>query len=358
MNVKLKFAAYVILIVLAIWFLRQFHLNYSSIGQPAAAPATNTAAGLAPTPKPRPTNHAPPPPAPGIATNQSTNNPAGTNAAAGSNAVEQPALPEAPPAGPAAGNSAEAAVPPDTGPSPADSTTPGNTVGNLVRLVGTLIVLGVLIVYDLTHYLGSRATDYLFSDLGEGMRDPEYERAEQVWVNGKPLEAIQMMRDYLQKNPREQFVALRIAEIYEKDLRNYVAASLEYEEVLRKRLPAERWGWAAIHLCNIYSRLGKQDKKKELLERIAREYPKTAAAKKARHSLHLPEPQEEERAAPAAELPEPVEEPSEEKVFDLDEMIAGTDEETAAPPPQAAPETPSPAQPPRTKLPPGFRKKE
>jgi hypothetical protein len=169
-----------------------------------------------------------------------------------------------------------------------------------------------------------------------------------------------MMREYLQKNPREQFVALRIAEIYEKDLRNYVAASLEYEEVLRKRIPAERWGWAAIHLCNIYARMGKQDKRKELLERIAREYPQTGAAKKARHILHLPEPDEEEKAAPAAAPPEPAAEPdeAEEKVFDLDEMIAGTDEETAAPPPEAAPETPSPAQPPKPKLPPGFRKKE
>ena len=353
MNVKLKLAAYVILVVMAIWFLRQFHHNYSSIGQPAAAPATNTVPGLAPAPKRGRTNQAAPPPAPGIASNQSANNPAGTNTAAGSNTVEQPVAPEAPQASPAAGNSAEAAAPPDT------TTTPGSTVGNLVRLVGTLIVLGVLIVYDLTHYLGSRATDYLFSDLGEGSRDPEYERAEQVWVNGKPLEAIQMMREYLQKNPREQFVALRIAEIYEKDLRNDVAASLEYEEVLRKRIPAERWGWAAIHLCNIYARMGKQDKRKELLERIATEYPKTGAAKKARHILHLPEP-EEEKAAPAAEPPEPVAEPdeAEEKVFDLDEMIAGTEEETVAPPPEAAREKPSPAQPPKPKLPPGFRKKE
>jgi hypothetical protein len=34
------------------------------------------------------------------------------------------------------------------------------------------------------------------------MRDPEYERAEQTWVDGKPLEAIEMMREYLKRNPR------------------------------------------------------------------------------------------------------------------------------------------------------------
>ena len=89
-----------------------------------------------------------------------------------------------------------------------------------------------------------------------------------------------MMREYLKKNPREQYVALRIAEIYEKDLGNHVAASMEYEEILKKRLPAERWGWAAIHLCNIYAKMGQQEKVGALLEKIARDYPKPAPAEK------------------------------------------------------------------------------
>jgi len=99
--------------------------------------------------------------------------------------------------------------------------------------VGALIGLGLLIAYDVTHFIGSRATSYVFDDLGDGMRDPEYERAEQTWVNGKPLEAIEMMREYLQKNPREQFVAMRIAEIYEKDLHNLVAASMNTRKFSR-----------------------------------------------------------------------------------------------------------------------------
>ena len=153
------------------------------------------------------------------------------------------------------------------------------------------------------------------------------------------------------------YVALRIAEIYEKDLHHYVAASLEYEEVLKKRLPAERWGWAAIHLCNIYSRMGQQEKMAALLQRIARDYPKTGAAKKARHALGLPEPEEDAV---------PIEEPEEEilmdergepiNVFDLDKAIAATDEEAASPPPQPAPQRP-PEVPSKPSLPPGFRPK-
>ncbi len=101
-----------------------------------------------------------------------------------------------------------------------------------------------------------------------------------------------MLRDYLKKNPRELHAALRIAEIYEKDLKNYLAAALEYEEVLKHKLPPERWGWAAIHLCNLYSKLNHQDKTLNLLHRIVNEYPKTAAAKKARTRLGLAEPEE------------------------------------------------------------------
>jgi hypothetical protein len=99
------------------------------------------------------------------------------------------------------------------------------------------------------------------------------------------------MRTYLNKHPREQYVALRIAEIYETNLQNYLAAALEYEEVLKKKLPAERWGWAAIHLANLYS--GKLDKIPEataLLHRIIEEYSQTAAAKKARERLGIPDP--------------------------------------------------------------------
>ena len=43
-------------------------------------------------------------------------------------------------------------------------------------------------------------------------------------------------REYLNKHPREQYVALRIAEIYEENLNNPLAAALEYEEVLKKTM--------------------------------------------------------------------------------------------------------------------------
>jgi len=205
------------------------------------------------------------------------------------------------------------------------------TSGNMGRMTAygiamffTLIALAVMIGHDVSRYLAHRVEDFIFNDNLEGVKNPEYEEAEGVWASGQHLEAIQLMRDYLKRHPREQYVALRIAEIYETDLRNYLAAALEYEEVLKKRLPAERWGWAAIHLANLYTgKLNKSEEAAALLRRIADEYGKTAAARKARERLGLPEP--------VAEVVTPAPEPE--------------------PEPQNKPETPA------SNLPPGFRPK-
>jgi hypothetical protein len=101
-----------------------------------------------------------------------------------------------------------------------------------------------------------------------------------------------------------------------------VAAALEYEEILKKHLSPERWGWTAVHLSNLYSgKLNKTAEAEVLLRRIITEYPQTAAAKKARERLGEPEP--------VIEAPLPPEQP--------------TDSDKSSSPP--------------SKLPPGFRPK-
>jgi hypothetical protein len=57
--------------------------------------------------------------------------------------------------------------------------------------------------------------------------------------------------------------------------------------VLKHNLPRERWGWAAIHLCNLYLKLGQPDKTMTLLRRVDAEYGETQAAEKARKRLAL-----------------------------------------------------------------------
>jgi TolA-binding protein len=145
--------------------------------------------------------------------------------------------------------------------------------------------LAALLAYDISQFFARKAEETLFADDGTPA-DPEYEQAEELWKDGKYLDALNAMRSYLKKHPREQFVALRIAEIYEENLNNPLAAALEYEEVLKKKLPPERWGWAAIHLANLYSgKLNQSEKSIALLHRIDAEYGQTPAAKKARERL-------------------------------------------------------------------------
>ena len=189
-------------------------------------------------------------------------------------------------------------------------------------MVLSLIGLGLLVAHDVSGLVGTRALKTLYNEEGEGIASPDYEKAEEEWAKGNLLEAIQLMRDYLKQNPREQHVALRIAEIYEKDLENYLAAALEYEEVLKQKLPPERWGWAAVHLCNLYtSKLNQPAKGVALLQRIVAEHGETAAADKARKRL--------------AQLEE-------------DGLVPPSVPETAAPPPDAQ----------TANLPPGFAPKK
>lgn len=182
---------------------------------------------------------------------------------------------------------------PNASPSPSSPTpvAQGKKGSKLGLYIGCFLVclvgFGGLVGHGISVYLGQRTLKTIYNDEGDGMSDPEYEQAEQEWANGNHLDAIRLMREYLLKNPREQHVALRIAEIYEKDLKNPLASALEYEEILTKKLSPERWGWAAIHLCNLYYKLNKPDKALALLRRLDSEYGQTAAAEKARKRLAL-----------------------------------------------------------------------
>jgi TolA-binding protein len=294
MNPKLRLLLYVVMLGCMAAFGVGLYATYHAPKTPVSPPKSTNAVALA-------------------IPAASTNLPAATNAAALTNKTAQ-------------------AVAPATASDDDDvETLRRRTSGNMGRMTAygiamffTLIGLAVMIGHDVSRYLAHRVEDFIFNDNLEGVKDPEYEEAERVWASGQHLDAIQLMRDYLKRHPREQYVALRIAEIYETDLRNYLAAALEYEEVLKKRLPAERWGWAAIHLANLYSgKLNKTEEAAALLRRIAEEYGQTAAAKKARERLGI--------AEPVAEVVAPAPEPE--------------------PEPQSKPESPA------SNLPPGFRPK-
>ena len=196
------------------------------------------------------------------------------------------------------------AAPAANPPQPAGRSVMSRMMGAGGLFILTMVAFCLMVARDISHFVASRGERFLYVD--EGLKTPEYEQAEQVWADGNFLEAIQRLRDILKKNPREQYVALRIAEIYEKDLQNHLAAALEYEEVLKHKLEPEQWGWAAIHLCNLYSKLNQEGKTIALLKRIAAEYGQVTAAKKARERLEQIKPapvEEAKEEQPASNLP-------------------------------------------------------
>ena len=271
MKLPIRVGLYVVLVMLMGYSLTQFRKAYSSQGgvRHDSALGGEEATETAPSPS------APVEPQ-GIGTNSASAVAVSVTNAPSTNPVPVVAATNAP--GPA----------PKT---PAKEKSTGS-VPSLGLFVVSLLGLGGLVAWDVARAMGDRASKGMMAEDWLERKDPEYEKAEEVWANGQHLEAIALMREYLARNPKEQHVAIRIAEIYEKDLGNSLAAALELEEVLRKKLPREKWGWTAVRLSNLYSgRLNQSDKALQILERIVNEYPETGAAKKARQRLGLPEPE-------------------------------------------------------------------
>lgn len=158
----------------------------------------------------------------------------------------------------------------------------GKLFKNGFGFVLSLILFGILVARDVTEAIGNRVGAALYTDQAPQLKSQLYEEGEELWKKGDYLGAIETFREYLKKHPREIYALRRIAEIYEKDLNNPLAAALEYEGILKHPLPSHRWAWTALHLHNIYvSKLERKDDAIELLKRVATEHPETEGAQKA-----------------------------------------------------------------------------
>lgn len=297
MNRAVKVVLYLLLAVAAVFFFNRFRTAYSKVETMGPAELRQEVAGT----------NAPSEAALAATTNSAAMS-ASTNAVAGAEAAASAAAvtTNAAPASAASGKPKVEKPSPET-PEKKDPSKPFVFLGLFVLCLAGVGALGA---WDVAQYFGNRVERELTAEDFVLPTDAAYEAAEEEWAKGNHLDAINLMREYLKKNPVEQHVAIRIAEIYEKDLNNYLAAVLELEEVLNHKLPREKWGWTAIHLANLYSgKLNQTSKALGVLKRIVDHYPDTAAAKKARQRLGLPEP-EEALSTAAAEESEPAEEDS------------------------------------------------
>jgi TolA-binding protein len=268
MNLPWRIAAYVVLAVAAVFFTQRFFASVNRDMQRVAARyATADAEPNAPEAATGGTNEA------ATAADASTT----TNVAG----VGAPAAPATPPVA----HSNRTA--PAASPAPAEG---GSRKGLYAALaLFSVVSLGLMVGREVSAYIGHRVQREIYGEASEPVGDSEYDEAERVWADGDHLEAIRLLREFLNRKPNKLHAAFRIAEIYEKDLGNHLAAALEYEEILKHRFDRQRWAWAAIHLVNLYNRLGQSEKADALLHRVAEDYGDTEAAAKARQRLGLPE---------------------------------------------------------------------
>jgi len=164
-----------------------------------------------------------------------------------------------------------------------------------IRVIGNGIAFAVLLVvsgFGFAHHAG----DFLRFDLGQKVETVEeitserelYEKAEYLVLKGKHLEAIELLRKVLEMDPNHFEAQLRIAEIYDRNLENYQVAVGEYELALKHDFNPERWSWAAVRLCNLYSgKMGDTNRAIRLMREIADKYPHTGGAAKVRKRLAM-----------------------------------------------------------------------
>jgi hypothetical protein len=156
---------------------------------------------------------------------------------------------------------------------------------SLGLLVVSSIAFLVLCVFEIRKFVTGGAEKWILQLAASTGPIAELEEAEKLRAAGRPLDAIGLIREYLQTHPYELHVMARIAEIYRYDLNNDLAAALEYEELLKHRLPDDQWAWAALHLAKLYGRRAELDKSLVLLERLDTKYGHTVAGRRAKKAL-------------------------------------------------------------------------
>ena len=162
----------------------------------------------------------------------------------------------------------------------------GSLMGYFAGMLISILTFAFFVARDVGNLAGSRVATGFYNKSAKSEKADLYEEAEQLWADGAYIESIEVLRNYVEKYPGEFHAHQRIAEIYENDLASYRAAALEYESILTMELAPKRWGWAAIHLCNLYSgKLGETEKALNLLRRVADECADTTPGQKARDRL-------------------------------------------------------------------------
>ena len=153
---------------------------------------------------------------------------------------------------------------------------------------GYLLVSAALAVFlarEVAVFSGGLVTRLFLGGGRLGRFTPVFWRAERLRRQAGPLDAVRVLREQLIAHPRQWRLAVRIAEIYQQDLGNPLAAALEYEAALQQRLPRAVRAELMVRLAACYLLLRRPDESAALLRRVVEAFPRTTAAGTAERRL-------------------------------------------------------------------------
>lgn len=146
-------------------------------------------------------------------------------------------------------------------------------------------VLAVFLAWDVAQFLGAQAGRLFWSGGRLPSLTPTWWRSERLRKEGNAAEAIRILRDAYSAHPRQWQLAMRIAEIYQHDLNNPLAAGLEYQSLLASRLPKNARAEILLRLAACHLLRHQTEDALACWQQVMSEFPDTAAARKAARRL-------------------------------------------------------------------------
>jgi tetratricopeptide (TPR) repeat protein len=163
-------------------------------------------------------------------------------------------------------------------------------IGNTVAFGFLLTVVGFLFAQNIGDVLRFRMNQKIQYVDEYSEKNEDAERGIYLLRKGKHQQALEILRKIVQADPEAWEAQLAIAEHYDKTKENWTQAASDYEDLLQMEMPAEKWGWTAIRLCNIYTgKLDEIGRALLILKRLSIELPETAAGAKAQKRLAMVE---------------------------------------------------------------------
>ena len=145
--------------------------------------------------------------------------------------------------------------------------------------------LAMFVAWDVSRFLGGQAGQLFWSGGRVASITPAWWKAERLCKDRQPLEAVHVLRDYLDAHPRQWRVAVRIAEIYQNEIKDPLPAALEYEKILSGRLPNGARPEVLLRLAACQLLLRRHAESAMALREVLEKYPGTDAAQKAERRL-------------------------------------------------------------------------